>query len=109
MEMGFESGDELLKKRENIGRISTGAKSVDILLGGGGVETGTITEMYGAFGSGKSAIAHTLAVTAKLSKEQGGVDGVVFWVDTESTFRAERVKQIAESRGLNSEDVLKNI
>lgn len=108
MEMGFESGDELLKKRENIGRISTGAKSVDTLLGGG-VETGTITEMYGAFGSGKSAIAHTLAVTAKLPKEQGGVDGVVCWIDSESTFRAERVKQIAESRGLDPDETLKNI
>lgn len=108
MEMGFESGDELLKKRENLERISTGAKAVDDLLGGG-VETGTITEMYGAFGSGKSAIAHTLAVTAMLPKEQGGVEGSVAWIDTESTFRAERVKQIAESRGLNPEEVLKNI
>lgn len=108
MEMGFESGDELLRKRENIGRISTGAKAVDALLGGG-VETGTITEMYGAFGSGKSAIAHTLAVTAKLPKEQGGVDGVVCWIDSESTFRAERIKQIAESRGLDPDESLKNI
>ncbi len=108
MEMGFESGDELLVKRENIGRISTGSKAVDALLGGG-VETGTITEMYGAFGSGKSAIAHTLAVTAKLPKEQGGIDGVVCWIDTESTFRAERVKQIAEARGLDSGEALKNI
>lgn len=108
MEMGFESGDELLKKRENLERISTGSKAVDALLGGG-VEIGTITEMYGAFGSGKSAIAHTLAVTAKLPKEQGGVNGVVTWIDSESTFRAERIKQIAESRGLNAEEVLRNI
>ena len=109
MEMGFESGDDLLKKRENIGRISTGAKSVDILLGGGGIETGTITEMYGAFGSGKSAIAHTLAVNAILPKEQGGVEGSVVWIDTEMTFRPERIKQIAEARGLNSDEILKNI
>ncbi|MBS3108751.1 DNA repair and recombination protein RadA [Candidatus Woesearchaeota archaeon] len=108
MEMGFESGDELLKKRENIERISTGSKAVDALLGGG-VETNTITEMYGAFGSGKSAIAHVLAVNSILPREQGGINGMTIWIDTESTCRPERIKQIAETRGLNAEDVLKNI
>ena len=59
--------------------------------------------------SGKSAIAHTLAVNSILPKEQGGLNGSVVWIDTESTFRAERIKQIAEARGLNPDEVLKNI
>lgn len=108
MNMGFESGDEIMKKRENITKITTNSKALDSLFGGG-IESGAITECYGEFGSGKSSIAHQLAVNVQLSKEQGGADGVVIWLDSESTFRPERIKQIAEAKGLDTEQVLKNI
>jgi DNA repair protein RadA len=75
----------------------------------GGIESGAITECYGEFGSGKSSLAHQLAVSAQLPKEQGGVDGMIVWLDSESTFRPERIKQIAEARGLDADQVLKNI
>jgi DNA repair protein RadA len=108
MEMGFESGDQLLKKREQLLRISTGSKALDGLFGGG-IESHGITECYGQYGAGKSAIAHQLAVNVQLPKEKGGANGMAVWLDTEMTFRPERVKQMAEAQGLDPQKTLKNI
>ncbi|MAG47129.1 DNA repair and recombination protein RadA [archaeon] len=108
LDMGFETGDEVLKKRLNIGKISTNSENLNNLLGGG-VETNAITEMYGEFGAGKSAIAHQLAINVQLPKEQGGVNGIAVWLDTENTFRPERIKQIAENNGLDVDQILKGI
>ncbi len=108
LEMEFTSGNDMLRKREQMIKISTGAKELDKLMGGG-FETGAITEAYGQYGSGKSQIAHTLAVRAQLSREKGGADGQVVFIDTEGTFRPERIVQISKGLGLEPEDVLKNI
>lgn len=108
MNMGFESGDELLERRKNILKITTGCKAFDGLLGGG-FEAGGITECYGEFGSSKTQIAHQLAVNTQLSKEKGGADGICVYIDTEGAFRPERIKQMAEALGLDSTQTLKNI
>jgi len=104
LEMGFSSGNELLKKRERVERISTGSNALDGILGGG-IETGAITEMFGEFGSGKTQLAHALCVNV-IKKDP---EAVVVYIDTESTFRPERIKQFAEAAGLDAESVLKNI
>ena len=104
----FMRADEYLKKRESIGRISTGSKSLDKLLGGG-IETQAITEVFGEFGSGKTQLAHTLAVMVQLPPEEGGLHGSVIWIDTENTFRPERIREIARNRGLDPDEVLKHI
>src|SRR3989344_7094737 len=90
LHMGFDTGLKALEKRRQVLRITTGSKALDTLLGGG-VETCAITEAYGAFGSGKSQLAHQLAVNAQRPVAQGGLNGAVLWVDTESTFRPERI------------------
>ncbi len=108
LDMGFMSGEELLEKRNNVTRITTGSKTFDT-LGGGGFESGGITECFGAFGSGKTALAHMLAITAQLPKDHGGAEGAVVWIDTENTFRPERIKQICESKDLDPVEFLKNI
>jgi len=108
LEMGFETAKDVLKKREQITRITTCSKALDSLLGGG-IETQAITETHGAFGSGKSQLAHQLAVSAQLPKEKGGVGGKVIFIDTEQTFRPERIHQMAESLGLDSKKVMENI
>ncbi|MBI5871729.1 DNA repair and recombination protein RadA [archaeon] len=107
LDMGFETGEQLLNKRQNIKRISTGSKSFDTLVGGG-FETGSITECYGPFGSGKTAIAHQLAINAQFTDSEQPTD-IVIWLDSESTFRPERVKQMAEARGLDPAPLLQNI
>jgi DNA repair protein RadA len=108
LKVGFESAKDVMKKREKLGKITTCSKALDTLLGGG-VETQAITEMYGAFGSGKSQLAHQLAVSVQLPREKGGLDGKAVFIDTEQTFRPERIKQMAEGLGLDPEKVLENI
>jgi DNA repair protein RadA len=108
LDMGFESGDQLLERRARIMKITTGSKALDEVLSGG-FETASISECYGTYGSGKSQIAHVLAVTCQLDKEQGGADGVCVFIDGEGTFRPERIKQIAEGLNLDPTEVLKKI
>ena len=106
--MGFERADAVMTRRLAIERIGTGSKELDALLGGG-VETQSITEAYGKYSSGKSQLAFQLCVNAQLPKEQGGLDGAVLFVDTENTFRPERIIQMAKARDLDADAVLKRI
>ncbi|MCL5239276.1 MAG: DNA repair and recombination protein RadA [Candidatus Marsarchaeota archaeon] len=103
-----QTGTAVLEKRESLGRITTSAKGLDELLGGG-VETNGITEMYGRFASGKTQLGFQLAVNVQLPVEKGGLGGSVLFVDTEGTFRPERIKSDAEGAGLDSKTVLDNI
>jgi len=107
---GFETGDKILERRQEVGKLTTGSKSFDALLGGG-LETQAMTEFYGEFGSGKTQIAHQLVVNVQLPPEKGGLNGSAVIIDTENTFRPERIKDMAEGAdaGLDYEDVLKNI
>ena len=105
---GFETGDKILERREGIGKLTTGSESLNELFGGG-IETQAMTEFYGEFGSGKTQIAHQLAVNVQLPTEKGGLNGSTIIVDTENTFRPERIKDMAEGAELDYEDVLKNI
>ena len=106
--LSFIRADELLEKRQNVSRLTTGSKKLDELLGGG-LETQTITEFYGEYGSGKSQIAHQACVNVQLPPEKGGLDGGALYIDTENTFRPERIVQMAKFRGLDPQKVLKNI
>lgn len=109
LDLGFTDGTEFAKRRENISYITTGSKNLDDLLGGRGLESRAITEAFGAFGSGKTQLSLSLAVNTQLPKEAGGADGKVVFIDTEGTFRPQRIRQIAEDIGANPEKVLKNI
>lgn len=105
----FRSAVDVLRADEARIRITTGSKELDGVLGGG-IETGSITEVYGEFRTGKTQLCHTLSVTCQLDGEQGGGMGRVIVVDTEGSFRPERVAKIAESRfGLDPTAVLDNI
>ena len=108
LDMGFDTADEILKKRQDVNKIKTGSPSFDEVMGGG-FETGAITECYGEFGSGKTQVGHQLAVNVQLPKEQGGLGGKVIYIDTENTFRPERILQMAKKVGLDEEQALKNI
>lgn len=104
----FETGSTLLEKRSKVGHLTSGSKTFDELLGGG-FETQSIIELFGEFGSGKTQIAHQLCVIVQLPKEQGGMDSHAFYIDTENTFRPERIVQMAEAYDLDSDEVLKKI
>ncbi len=108
MNMGFESGEELLEKRKNILRITLGSKAFDDLLGGG-FESGGITECFGEYGTSKTQIGHQLAVNVQLPKEQGGAEGICVYIDSEGAFRPERIKQMAQAKGIDPLHALRNI
>jgi len=108
VDVGYETGDQVFERRKNIGKITTGSKSLDDLLAGG-VESQAITEAYARFASGKTQIAFQLAVNVQRPVEEGGLDGGVIYIDTEHTFRPDRIIQLAEAKGLDPQEVLKNI
>ena len=97
---GFISGNALIEKRKTVQKLTSGTASIDELLGGG-FETQSICEVYGEFGSGKTQIGDQLAVNTILPISQGGLNGEVFYIDTEDTFRPERITQMAEAVGMD--------
>ena len=104
----FESGTTLLERRKRLGRVTTNSKALDELLGGG-VETQAITEFSGEFGTGKTQIAHQVAVDIQLPPAQGGLSAEVVYIDTESTFRPERIVDMAKGVGLDPQEALGRI
>ena len=109
LDLGFMDASEYEKKRQDINYISTGSDNLNKLLGGRGIESKAITEVFGAFGSGKTQLALSLAVNVQMPKEDGGANGKAVYIDTEGTFRPERIKQFAVGIGADPEKVLKNI
>tara|TARA_Y100000310_G_C20690371_1_gene821802 strand:- start:184 stop:1167 length:984 start_codon:yes stop_codon:yes gene_type:complete len=107
LDMGFESGLDLLEKRSMVLKISSGSKAFDAMIGGG-LETGAITECYGSYGSGKTSIAHQLAVNVQKPIEEGGAEGIAVWIDTEGTLRPEYIKNIAVGVGMDPDVALQN-
>jgi len=106
--MGFTTATEMHRNRQDVIHVTTGSKEVDKLLEGG-YETGSITEMFGEFRTGKTQLCHQLCVTCQLPLDQGGAEGKALYIDTEGNFRPERLLAIAERYGLNGNDVLDNI
>ena len=99
----YESGSSVYAKRKEIGKISAGAESLNDLIGGG-LETNAITEAYGRFATGKSQIGFQVSVDVQLPKDKGGLEGAVLFIDTEGTFRPERIEAIAVAAGIKPEE-----
>ena len=104
LNMGFQTGEELLQKRMNIRRITTGSNAFDQMLGGG-FETGAIVECFGEFGSGKTQIGLSLAVNLYKMDPTS----VTVYIDTESTFRPERAEQLAIGAGIDPKAFLQSV
>ena len=108
IEKRFIPATTLYHKRKNIGKISTGSKNFDFLLGGG-IETKSITEVCGEYGTGKTQLCHTACVTVQQDYSNGGLKGNALYVDTENTFRPERIETISKLRKLDSFKILDNV
>ncbi|KAK9316097.1 Rad51-domain-containing protein [Lipomyces starkeyi] len=106
--VGFISATEQAHNRRRVIAISTGSKQLDSVLGGG-IKTMSITEVFGEYRCGKTQLAHTLCVTTQLPKDMGGAEGKVTYIDTEGTFRPERLRDIAERFGVDADQVCDNI
>ncbi len=108
LNIGFKSAVDIWEHRKNIARVTTGSQELDDLLGGG-IETGSVIEFFGEFRTGKTQIMHQLCVNVQLPREKGGLEGNALYIDTEGTFRPERIIQMAEAQDLDHNKVLKNI
>jgi len=108
LDIGFESATKVLEKRSKTLKIITGSKNLDALLGGG-IETGNTFEAHGSFGSGKSQLAHQLAVNAQLAVDKGGAGGGCLFIDTENTFSPNRIEMMAKAVKLDPTEALENI
>lgn len=124
---GFITAMELCQQRRKVVRISTGSKQFDSILGGfvphyahpklrpnksmifRGFQSMSISEVFGEFRCGKTQLSHTMSVVAQLPKDMGGADGKVAYIDTEGTFRPERIAQIAERFGVDPASAQENI
>ncbi|MFW9996677.1 MAG: DNA repair and recombination protein RadA [Candidatus Odinarchaeota archaeon] len=120
MEFTYETADVLLERRQKLSRLSTGSKGLDELLGGGGIETGSMTELFGEFRTGKTQIAHQLCVTVQLPRSKGGLREdsddsepvIAVYIDTEGTFRPERILSMCQKYkddGIDPIEILRNI
>jgi len=63
--MGFTTATEFHQKRSELIQLTTGSQELDRLLAGG-IETGSITEIFGEFRTGKTQLCHSLAVTCQV-------------------------------------------
>ncbi|MEM2053484.1 MAG: DNA repair and recombination protein RadA, partial [Thermoplasmata archaeon] len=104
----FVTGDVVFERRQHISKLTTGSQALDNLLGGG-LETQAITELFGPFGSGKTQLIHQLLVNVTMPEEKKGLNGEAILIDTENTFRPERIEQMSLALNLDPKEVLKKI
>lgn len=108
VEMGFQTAKDYQAVRATICRLNTGSEELNRILGGG-IESGSMTELFGEFRTGKTQLCHTLCVTCQLPQDAGGGEGKALYIDTEGTFRPERIAEIAVRFGMKPDDVLDNV
>lgn len=106
--VGFVTALQASINRRNVFRLNTGSIELDKLLGGG-IESMAITEAFGEFRTGKTQLSHTLCVTTQMPGENGFTGGKIVYLDTENTFRPDRLRPIADRFNLDQEAVLDNI
>lgn len=106
--MGFKTADRIWEKRKTLNKLTTGSQNLDDLLLGG-FEPGAVTELFGEYRTGKTQLAHQLCVNVQLPYEEGGLEGGALYIDTEGTFRPERIIQMAVAKDLDYNSILKNV
>jgi DNA repair protein RadA len=107
-ELGMGEFKSVSEMEINTKYITTGSHNFDEILGGG-IATDYITEVFGAFKSGKTNLSHTLCVTTQLPSTHGGLGGAVLFIDTENTFSKKKISRIAKRFGANPNEILGNI
>lgn len=106
--MEFKTAADALEDRKALVSLTTGSVELDKLLEGG-IETGSITEVFGEFRTGKTQLCHTLCITCQMTVSEGGAEGKAMYIDTEGTFRPNRLQAIAERFGMDPATALENV
>ncbi|MBS3794756.1 MAG: hypothetical protein KGY80_07665 [Candidatus Thorarchaeota archaeon] len=104
----FVSGLEFEEQMKKAHRLRTGLSELDRHLRGGLME-GSIVEIFGPARGGKTQWCGHLATRVQLPFEEGGLEGGVLWLDTESSFNPAVIRANASRWGLDPEMALGNI
>lgn len=97
-----DSADAAMKKVASFPFFSSGSKALDGLLGGG-FRAGSLTEVIGRSNAGKSQLAMQASLEAATQEYR------TFYLDTEGSFRPERLEQIADARGWETRGALERV
>ncbi len=108
LNLTFETATVVLDRRKTTPRVGTGSVAFDELLHGG-YEARSITELFGEYRTGKSQLCFQAAYEVAKPKSAGGLEAYVVFIDTEGTFRPERVIQMAEADDLEPAGILQRI
>ena len=131
----FQTAKDLQTDRDaHVVKITTGCADLDLIFNGG-IESGSLTELYGEYRTGKTQLCLTLCVTSFLPRSlSGGAprapaplrarahrrppslaraprtgEGRALYLDTEGTFRPERLLPIAARYELDQDFVMENV
>jgi DNA repair protein RadA len=88
------TASEMFEELDEHPKITTLSQNLDEILGGG-FQTGAITELSGAYSTGKTQIAFQICLTVQLSQDEGGLGGTAYFIDTEGTFSPRRVAEMS--------------
>lgn len=105
---GFRSGLEIEQEMATKPRLKTGIPKMDKAMLGG-IEVGSIVELFGPARGGKTQWCAQLAIMSQLPMDKGGLDGRVLWLDTESSFKPWNIRANAVRHGLDPDIALDNI
>ncbi len=114
----YENFKDLKKKSSETGEekviLSTGSKNFDKILGGG-FYSGKNYLIFGANKTGKTQLSHQICIqaykqfsTSKI-KENKISSLLIYYLDTENTFRPERLKELTATNNIEYDGVLKTI
>lgn len=89
-------------------KIPSGIQTLDDILYGG-IPSGSVTEVFGSSGSGKSQFLLQVALKAQLQKNAHNIFGKSIYLSTESALETRRLTQMACSHDLYPQNALENI
>lgn len=92
----FVTAFDYFGDKEKFQQIKFNVESLDTLTGGG-IDIGSVTEIFGEAGSGKTQICMQLALNCVLPKENGGLAGRTIHISTDKQFAIQRLYQMASS------------
>lgn len=97
------------QNERNSWKISTSSQNIDEILDSNGLKAGLITLFYGKFRTGKSQLAFNACCEIFKHFNTRNSPKLTLFIDTEGTFRPERISEIALFKGISPDLLLKSI
>lgn len=102
----IESAVSLWKIDNGLPALPTFSQNIDRILDGEGIKLGTVTELLGLSGSGKTQFCLQLCAAVQIPKSLEGLEAECLYVDTNTNFSINRFKEIVQASHLKYQDLL---